>query len=86
MVKITATTEPVEIRGCTRKISQKGTEYLQISVDTDSNMSGGTAEFADYDLSREHLYRKGERGVLTLEIETGRYKNIAVSGFETYIR
>lgn len=79
MIKTNAIVKNVEIRGCQKKKSQKGVDYLVILCDDEQ---GNRSEFMDKDLEREPYYKRGAVGDFTLKLNIGKYANVEVIDFQ----
>lgn len=79
MIKTNAIVKNIEIRGCEKKTSAKGKDYLIISCDDEQ---GKRSEFMDRDLEREQFYKRGTIGDFTLKLDIGKYANVEVIDFQ----
>lgn len=79
MVKTNVVAHNMEVRGCEKKTSAKGNEYLVIRCDDEQ---GNRSEFMDKDLSREEYYKRGTVGDITLKLDIGKFSNIEVKDFK----
>lgn len=79
MIKTIATIENIEVRGCEKKTSKAGKDYLIIHVDDEQ---GNRSDFMDRDLEREEFYKRGTVGNLKVRLDIGKYSNIEVLDFK----
>lgn len=79
MVHTSVIARNVEIRGCERKTSKAGNEYLIVRCDDEQ---GRRSDFMDKDLSREPYYKRGTFGDLTLNLYVGaKFSNVEILDF-----
>lgn len=67
------------VRGYEEKTSQKGTAYLIVRFE---DQSGRPFSVCDRQTDRKTLYKRNTEGDLMLEISTGKYTNISITGFK----
>lgn len=79
MVQTNVVAHNIEIRGCEKKTSAKGNEYLIVHCDDEH---GKRSDFMDKDLEREQYYKRGTIGDLTLKLDIGKYSNIEIIDFK----
>jgi len=79
MVQTNVVAHNIEVRGCERKTSKAGNDYLVIHCDDEQ---GKRSDFMDKDLERESYYKRGTVGDLTLKLDIGKYSNIEVVDFK----
>ena len=66
------------VRGCEEKTSQKGTSYLIVRFEDEA---GRPFAVCDKQVDRKALYKRNTEGDLEIEISTGKYTNITITGF-----
>lgn len=66
------------VRGCEEKTSQKGTSYLIVRFE---DQAGRPFSVCDKQVDRKSLYKRNAEGDLEIEISTGKYTNITITGF-----
>ncbi len=75
------TTEKLEIRGKEKKISSKtNREYLIVRVEDET---GKTTELLDWNTENYERYKKGMIANFRLNLDIGKYINIAIKDFST---
>lgn len=79
MIQTNVIAKNLEIRGCEKKTSAKGKEYLIIHCDDEQ---GKRSDFMDKDLEREQYYKRGTVGDFILKLDIGKYANVEVIDFQ----
>ncbi len=79
MVKTNVIAKNIEVRGCERKTSKAGNDYLVVHCDDEQ---GRRSDFMDKDMEREKYYKRGTIGDMTLALDIGKYANVEVIDFK----
>ena len=79
MVKTTVIAHNIEVRGCEKKTSKAGNDYLVVRCDDET---GNRSDFMDKDMEREQYYKRGTVGDLTLKLDIGKYANVEIIDFK----
>lgn len=66
------------VRGYEEKTSQKGTNYLIVRFE---DQAGRPFTVCDHQVDRKALYKRNVEGDLEIEISTGKFTNISITGF-----
>lgn len=66
------------VRGYEEKTSQKGISYLIVRFE---DQAGRPFSVCDKQTDRKSLYKRNTEGDLEIEISTGKYTNIVITGF-----
>lgn len=66
------------VRGYEEKTSQKGTNYLVVRFE---DQAGRPFSVCDRQVDRKSLYTRNTEGDLEIEISTGKFVNINITGF-----
>ncbi len=79
MVKTNVIAHNIEVRGCEKKTSKAGNDYLVVHCDDEQ---GNRSDFMDKDMEREQYYKRGTVGDLTLKLDIGKFANVEIIDFK----